>query len=275
MSTRTESIAIRSIDSPSFAKAAIQYTVHDSIGSKKARRGATMREHGRGQGLFGPPRGEPARPFVEAILLFSAFYLPAYLPLGPALAEISIAKPVFHVGLAVANSTRALLLLYLMAIGEGLAAFGLGAFRKRDLLRGLFTALGAFVAIIPSTLLFSTLGVTNPLLAGVGTTPRAPFTLVPFFLVSSLSTGYAEELFFRSYLARRLERSGLSPLWTVIVSSLLFGAAHGAQGIGGMVSTTLVGLWLAWRWHNGRNIHEVAIGHAFYDAAIFAVALYS
>ena len=89
-----------------------------------------------------------------------------------------------------------------------------------------------------------------------------------------MSTGYAEELFFRSYLLRRLEEAGLKPAWAAAASSLLFGAAHASQGLIGIVSTILIGLWFAYRWRKGRNIHELAIGHGLYDAAVFSILLY-
>jgi uncharacterized protein len=234
-----------------------------------------MREHEPGASPFGPPRGEPDRPLVEAGILFAAFYLTAYLPLGPAFTAASIASPAYHAAMAAINAPRALLALYIMATTDGLAAFGLGKLRRSDPLKALLAALGAFAAIVPAALLFSALGITNPLMAGLGQGSRGSYSLVPFFLASSLATGYAEELFFRSYLMRRLGRSGLPPLWAAVASSLLFGAAHGTQGIVGVASTTLVGLWFAWRWQHGRNIHEIAIGHGLYDAAVFALALYA
>jgi uncharacterized protein len=234
-----------------------------------------MGEHGHGPNPFGPPRGAPGRPLAEAAILLAALYLPAYLPLGGALSAESVAAPAFHAAMAAINAPRALLMFYIMATGDGTEAFGLGSLGKRDFLKGLLAAIGALAAIAPPALLFSALGLVNPLLSGIGGAPRASPALVPLFLASSMATGYAEELFFRSYLMRRLGQAGLPPLWCAIASSLVFGGAHGAQGLVGMVSTAFVGLWFAWRWRDGRNIHELGIGHGLYDAAVLSVALYS
>jgi membrane protease YdiL (CAAX protease family) len=234
-----------------------------------------MREHEPGTDPFGPPRGEPERPLVEAAVVLAAFYISAFLRFAPRAAPDFFASPAFYAGLIAVNAMRILLVLYVMATGDSFAAFGLERIRKTDPLKGLLVALGAFAAIVPTTFLFSFLGVTNPLMAGLSHRPRGPLALIPLFFASSLATGYAEELFFRSYLMRRLGRAGLKPIWAAFASSLLFGAAHGAQGIVGVASTTLLGLWFAWRWHGGRNIHEIAIGHGFYDATVFALALYA
>jgi uncharacterized protein len=234
-----------------------------------------MREHEQGAGRSGPPRGEGERPLIEAALALAAFYASAFLPFAPRASAHFFASPAFHAGLIAVNALRAFLLLCLMSSGDGLAAFGLKPFRMADTLKGLLAALGAIAVMIPPALLFPLLGITNPLLAGNAHGRGESLALIPIFLASSLSTGYAEELFFRSYLMRRLERAGLGPLWAGLASSLLFGAAHGAQGIVGIASTALVGLWFARRWHKGRNIHELAIGHGIYDATVFALTLYS
>jgi uncharacterized protein len=234
-----------------------------------------MIERRQGIGPLGSPRGEPERPLLEAGLLFAAFYLTAYLPLGASFSAGSIDSPGYHAAAIAINAPRALLMLYLMAVGDGLSAFGLGSFKAVDLRKGLFAAAGAVAVMVPLALLFSLLGLTNPLLAGLGGGAKRSLALVPLFLTSSIATGYAEELFFRSYLIRRLGGSGLPPLWAALASSLLFGGAHGAQGLAGIVATTIVGLWFAWRWCDGRNIHEIAVGHGLYDATVFAVALYS
>jgi membrane protease YdiL (CAAX protease family) len=234
-----------------------------------------MREHEPGTGIFGPPRGEPDRPLVEAAVVLAAFYVPAFLRFAPGASPGFLASPAFHAGLIAVNAMRALLVLYVIATGDGLAAFGLGRPRGIDPLKGLLAALGALAFIVPAAFLFSSLGLKNPLMAlsarGSGQAPA----IIPLFLASSLATGYAEELFFRCYLIRRLERAGMPPPAAIVASSLLFGAAHGAQGVVGVVSTTLIGLWFAWRWHDRRNIHEIALGHGIYDAAVIAFTLYS
>ena len=68
-----------------------------------------------------------------------------------------------------------------------------------------------------------------------------------------MSTGYCEELFFRSYLLRRLGQVGLPPKWAAIGLGLIFGLGHGYQGPVGLVSASLLGLFFAWRWLDGEE----------------------
>jgi hypothetical protein len=233
-----------------------------------------MRElGGDGESPFGASKGEPTRPLLEAFIVFIAFYLASYISAVSPAAGAS--RPEFHLMVMAVNLPRLILVLYLMAIGDGLRLFSIGRFEWIDIVRGLLTALGAFVIVLLPGLLFSALGVENPLFAQARSAPRAALALIPLVLASSLATGYCEELFFRSYLMRRLGQAGLSCLWAAIASSLLFGSGHGYQGVVGLVSGSLLGLFFAWRWTDARNIHEIAIGHGLFDAAIFAILIYS
>ena len=36
-----------------------------------------------------------------------------------------------------------------------------------------------------------------------------------------------------------------------------------------------LGLFFAWRWNDAGNIHEIAIGHGFFDTAAFCILIYS
>ena len=219
--------------------------------------------------------GEPKRPLLEAALLLAAFYLPAYMPWGSAFAPRDMVKAEYHLSLVAVDLPRALLVLYIMATSDGLGPFGVGRIAVRDPLRALFTALGAMAVVLCSGLCFSLFGLQNPLMAASQSGPRAQAMLAPLVLVSSVAVGYCEELFFRSYLMRRLGQAGLPLLWSAIASSLVFGAGHGYQGIVGIVSGSLLGLYFAWRWIDGGNIHEIGLGHGLYDAVVTAIAIYS
>lgn len=221
------------------------------------------------------PRGAPARPLLEAAALLAAFYLPTYLPFASTLGALDMSKAPYHLALLAIELPRALLVLYIMASSDGLAAFGLKRPSLRDPIRALFACAGALAIMVGAAYVFSVAGFSNPLMDAARGRPRADAWLSPLVLASSLSVGYCEELFFRSYLMRRLGQGGLPPLWTALASSLIFGAGHGNQGLVGVVSGSLLGLFFAWRWRSGGNAHEIAIGHGLYDTAITAVAIYS
>ncbi|HET7838416.1 MAG TPA: CPBP family intramembrane glutamic endopeptidase [Rectinemataceae bacterium] len=219
-------------------------------------------------------RTAPARPLLEAGLVFAALYLSAYLPADPRAIADSLGKPGFHVSILAALVPKALLVLYLIARSDGFAAFGITRPRLADLAHALLCALGAVaVLVLPSALLLS-FGLRNPLMEATRAPGGPSLLLVPLVLASSLAVGYGEEIFFRSYLIRRLRQAGLSAPWAALASSLVFGSAHGVQGPVGLALASLLGLWFAWRWLDGGRIHEIAVGHAMYDAGVILFALF-
>jgi membrane protease YdiL (CAAX protease family) len=216
--------------------------------------------------------GMPGKPLIEAMMVLIAFFVSSSLAAGgPGLAP---SQSGYHLSVLALNLPRSLLILYLMSARDGLPFFGILRPRGADAGSGILCALGALAIALAASLAFSSLGIVNPLYAISRSGARPSAALIPLFLASSMATGYCEELF-RSYLMRRLGQAGLSPLWTAIASSLLFAGGHGSQGLVGLASGLLLGLYFAWRWLAAANIHEIAIGHALYDASVFAIMLYS
>jgi membrane protease YdiL (CAAX protease family) len=234
-----------------------------------------MREHEPRACPFGPPRGKPERPLLEAGVLLAAFYLPAYVPVISKVAATDMSKFTYYLAIFAVNAPRAALILYLMAAGDGLRPFGIRRFLESDILKALFATVGALAAMLGSAFAFSAIGIENPFMTAARSGPRASPMLIPLILASSLSVGYCEELFFRSYLMRRLGQAGLTPLWAAVASSLLFGAGHGYQGLVGLVSGTILGLFFSWLWNEDADIHAIAIGHGLYDSIITSIAIYS
>jgi len=220
------------------------------------------------------PAGAPDRPLLEAGLLLAAFYLASYLPSDPGAAGAALGDPSFQLLLLAGLLPKAALTLYMMARAEGLAAFGVRAPRLADLPRGFVAAAGAFAAALLPALALSALGYRNPLLAGIGAPTAPPLLLLPLVAATALAVGYSEELFFRAYLVRRLSQAGLSLPWAALASCVVFASAHGLQGLPGLALALLLGLWFTWRWLSGRNLHEIALGHALYDFGVMAAALY-
>jgi membrane protease YdiL (CAAX protease family) len=220
------------------------------------------------------PSGSPNRPLLEALLLFAAFYLAAYLPANPSAMGRSLGQISFHLLLLFDVVPKALIVLYMMSRAEGLAAFGLARPRRGDLSRGVLVALGALALVALPSLAMGYMGLSNPLLSAATRPSASAWVLIPLLLLSSLAVGYGEELFFRVFLIRRLRQAGFPAPWALLVSSLVFGSAHGLQGPLGLGLGTLLGLWFAWRWQQNGNIHEIALGHAIYDSFVILFALY-
>jgi uncharacterized protein len=222
-----------------------------------------------------PERGrrEPERPLLEALILLFAFFLTSFLASWGS--GLPPSRPRYHLAILLVNLPRALLVLFAMAAGDGLGPFGIGRAKPSDAWRGLACALGALALAFAAGLMLSSFGLENPLFARAKAEPRAAFALIPLFLASSLATGYCEELVFRAYLIRRLTQSGLPPPWAAVASSLVFAAGHGSQGLVGLASGFVLGLFFAWRWVASGDIHEIALGHGLFDASVFAIMLYS
>jgi membrane protease YdiL (CAAX protease family) len=71
--------------------------------------------------------------------------------------------------------------------------------------------------------------------------PQSPRERVPFFALA-VTAGICEEFLYRGFAMAALAGAGL-PSWSVVViSAVLFGAAHLYQGRGGLVGTILLGL---------------------------------
>ena len=104
--------------------------------------------------------------------------------------------------------------------------------------------------------------------------PQKPIlSLLPFLLLSSISVGYGEELFFRFLLIDALTEVGTTPNTAAIVSMIIFALSHYAQGIFGIAfAGVLAALYTSLRFR-GYGIHSLALGHALYDATILVFAL--
>ena len=225
----------------------------------------------------GSAAGAPASPILEAVLVFAAFWLGAYLPADPAAVGASLAKPFYHLAMIVEILPKALILLYLMHRSDGLASFG-GIRRpaRADLPKALFGAVGALVmvSLFSRLLAIFSLPEANPLLSAAAAPGASALLLVPAVCGTALSVGYAEELYFRIYLPKRLAQAGLGAGWAAAGAVLLFASGHGLQGLRGMALALVIGGWFMWRRLRGAGLHELAWGHAVYDAAVMLVSLY-
>ncbi len=92
------------------------------------------------------------------------------------------------------------------------------------------------------------------------------------FLVLSISAGICEELVFRGYLQQQFARMGRSVRVGVVVSALVFGGAHGYEGIAGVLLIAVYGAMFGMLALRRRGLRTGMIAHAWHDA-VSGVAL--
>lgn len=96
---------------------------------------------------------------------------------------------------------------------------------------------------------------------------------LPAAFLFCLAVGYREELFFRSFLLTRLTQLGVRPAWAVLGTSLIFGMAHFGQGVIGVLTTFGIGLVFGLVFNAKKDVHAVAIAHAFYNFTLLAISV--
>jgi len=114
-------------------------------------------------------------------------------------------------------------------------------------------------------------GLSNPLFVQYRHDAELHLLLI---LLSSLTVGYAEELFFRFFLIDGLVEAGTPLGSAAIVSILIFGLSHISQGIFGIAFAGLLAAFYTGLRFRGYSLHSLALGHALYDviALLFVLA---
>jgi membrane protease YdiL (CAAX protease family) len=95
---------------------------------------------------------------------------------------------------------------------------------------------------------------------------------VALWILLSLSAGIYEEVIFRGYLQRQLAALAGSVWVGILVSGLIFGCAHGYEGVGRMVLVGIYGMMFGLLAHFRRSLRPGMIAHAFHDG-IMGLAL--
>jgi uncharacterized protein len=91
-------------------------------------------------------------------------------------------------------------------------------------------------------------------------------TEAALWITLSISAGICEEFIFRGYFQRQFERA-TGRLWVgVLVSALLFGAAHGYEGIAGMLMITVYGALFSLLAIRRGGLRAGMIAHGWHDS---------
>lgn len=114
-------------------------------------------------------------------------------------------------------------------------------------------------------------GSSNPLFEHGST--MSPAILIPFALVSSVSVGYAEEMFFRFFMIDGLTSAGAPAAVAASLSVIVFALSHHAQGMYGILFAAVIAVLYTFLRLKRYGLHSLALGHALYDALILLCAL--
>ena len=198
---------------------------------------------------------------IEALLVFAAFFLPGYLFQTASFSPTSLADPTYVSGYLIVAAPQIAFISYLMVRRNQPAEYGF----RRLVFRDIGPGLAAVAALLALAILLSLVSPTSE--------PTA-FTLrgasVVLVIGASLTTGYREELFFRSLMFRALVHQGVSFHVSVAITSLVFAAGHLYQGALAFFGALGVAVFLQWHFTRYRSVHIIALVHAAYNSAIVA-----
>jgi membrane protease YdiL (CAAX protease family) len=108
----------------------------------------------------------------------------------------------------------------------------------------------------------------DPQKIGDVTQKLAPVTGIEMalFLIMSISAGICEELVFRGYLQQQFARIGHRMWAGVVLSALVFGGAHGYEGIAGVLLIAAYGAMFGVLARLRRGLRTGMIAHAWHDS---------
>ncbi len=212
----------------------------------------------------------------EPFLLFFAFFFPGYLAQGADIDQALFNDTLFNVSFIITCSSQALLLYYLVTkkTERDLGSYGFKPLDPGTVLKSILVTAGIFVCMVPF-ILIAHFG--NPGAAAALENPVqwriTGFQILPLILLTCITTGYREEIFFRSYLICTTEHYGFPTVITVLISSGLFSLGHVYQGLLGFLGTFTIGVFLSIIFIRKRNLHMVALGHGFYNFITLALSV--
>jgi membrane protease YdiL (CAAX protease family) len=205
--------------------------------------------------------------FIEPFILYWVLFLPAWGPLSAAAAPAAFSLSQELGRIFTYNLPSLALIVYLLRSDPG------GMFRPR--VRDLGTVLLALPGLLILGVLVTLLGQLSPFPASAPALVEGPLGPAAFLvmILSCLSTGYLEEIYFRLYLFTRFKEGGIGPVKAMVVSSLLFALCHIYEGPLGALNAFLAGLLLFFIFSRRKSIHGLAWAHGGYNVFVYIMAI--
>lgn len=129
-------------------------------------------------------------------------------------------------------------------------------------------------------LIFMASGIVRPLVTSIGDEAdishlmvlqgNLPLLIIALILVW-ITAAFLQELVFRAFFINSLDvllgRTDWSPWWAVLISSFIFGLMHAWQGIGGIITTGIIGfIFGAVFLLSGRRLLPIILAHGIIDS---------
>jgi uncharacterized protein len=215
----------------------------------------------------------------EILLLFAVLFLPGVISQSEGNIQQAFNSLQFNFFIIIIALPQIFLVIYLIKIQPNtrLSHFGFTSLSKKTILRSLviFVGIYALILIIMGIVSFLPENIEKSFIQNKDG-QFSNLSLLPLVLVSSLITGYREEIFFRSYLLTRLRDIGISKYSTVIISTALFSIGHIYQGPLGVIIAVCISFYFSIVFLKNRDLHAVAIAHGLYNfSALFLSSIYN
>ncbi len=208
---------------------------------------------------------------IEPIILLLVFFLPGLLGQIRNIQADIFNSLFFNIYYLAGSIPQIMLLIYLISKkGSGASSrYGITRFTVKDVWKGFQYFIVIMIIILAMGAAAGLLSILFKL-----NIPEPPgwkvenLWMLPVVFITFLSTGYREELFFRSYMLTEFISETSSPAPVVFAVSLLFASGHLYQGIIGFAVTFIIGIFFSVIFLKNRNVHSIAIGHALYDFGV-------
>ncbi len=136
--------------------------------------------------------------------------------------------------------------------------------RWQEVARDIALALLAWIAWVGIQRGFDLWGGADHARSVGGFLPQGPGEVI-LWIALSLSAGFCEEIVFRGYLQRQFAALTRSQPGGICLQGLLFGIAHGYQGVGAMLRILLYGLLFGALAHWRKSLRPGMAAHAWSD----------
>ncbi len=211
---------------------------------------------------------------IEPIVLFLAFFLPGFLFQNQQIDGEIFNSPEFNLYYLVSAVPQILLLLYIIRLKgkNSFSRYGILKLTAKDIGYGFLYALGVITILSVTMIIFNnTAAEALPLVDWQINNPA----VLPLVFLTTITIGYNEELFFRSYLLTEFINNDRTNKTAVITAvSLLFAAGHIYQGTGGFISTFMIGVFFSLIFLKKGRVHSIAIGHGLYNFFVLIISIF-